>query len=92
MGRARQPDSTKTESQACKTLAPVPKNFAFVESPIAVGIFEDQNSIAFAQVVIAAFIGEALDHPQTTTIIDFESDRLVHLWITSEKGGIESLW
>ena len=90
MGGGRQPNAAKSQFNSGESLTLVPKYFARVKSSIAVGIRQNQDSIAFLEIVLAAFVGVAFDDPQTASVIDFKCDRLVNEWISGEQSGRES--
>ena len=58
-------------------------------SPIPVGIFENDDAIIFASLLVRIIIG--FSHPQPAPIINAETNRLLDVRFSGKKGDVEPL-
>ena len=87
--RRHHPRSAEAYFNPCDVVESLKKHAAFVKPAIPVGILKNDDSVTRPIAMIRVVVG--FRHPQPTTIIDAEPDRLLHVRFTSEQRDPEPL-
>ncbi len=87
LGRAKQPDASEPELHAGESLNVLGEDSAPVEPPIAVGVLEDQDAVAKAEVELLSLvgIGEVLGDPEPPARVPGHRDRVAHVRLGREE-------
>src|SRR5262249_13861461 len=75
-------------------LSLIPEDGTFIETPVVIGVLEDQHTVAVFNVPVAAMtaagVGVALGDPEPAAIIDRHADWLLHVGLTGEQGDVKA--
>ena len=66
-------------------IAPLVEDGGFVGLRVAIGVFEDEDAIAFGAFAVVLAVVHDLAHPHAAAVVDVDAGRRKHEWLAGEK-------